>query len=177
MFSRLCQALATCHLLVHHIFATSSDWDASIASQWQDQDINCTQNQACTILCDMDRACKGSTIVCPENAACDIQCINAYEGCRDVCISVISIIQIVSIPCEYYNQATIIWPMIEGYGTLTCDGGWGCAGVNWPDKPNSTQPLNINSDQGEIHNAQVYCPEYASCNIYCANYAGCRGVC
>ena len=76
-----------------------------------------------------------------------------------------------------YNQATIIWPIIEGYGKLTCDGTWGCAGVNWPDKPNSTQPLNIISDNGEIHQGHVYCPEYAPCNIHCANYAGCRDVC
>ena len=65
---------------------TSSYWNSVEASQWKYQTINCTQNQRCDIICDEEASCQQSTLVCPADNECNIQC-NAYLACYFVCES------------------------------------------------------------------------------------------
>ena len=68
----------------------------------------------------------------------------------------------------------IIWPLIEGLGTLTCSGNSSCNGVNFPDNPTSTEALVINCDSlRECSNAYMYCPKDDQCTINCLSKESC----
>ena len=76
------------------------------------------------------------------------------------------------------TKATIVWPLIEGYGTLTCDDGNGCRNVNYPDEPVPTQPLNITcSIINGCRSSRIYCPESAGCTLNCDADSSCKNVC
>ena len=119
--------------------------------------IICSFNQSCTVICNAH--CEGSTIICPEDAPCDVQC-NGWGGCRN---------------------AEIQWPIIPGYGHLTCTGYFACVNVTFP-KANPTQALSI-SCTGNYFTCQLatmYCPTSANCTLHCGGTdaaASCASVC
>ena len=70
----------------------------------------------------------------------------------------------------------VIWPLLEGLGTLTCNGEYACNSVNFPDNPTSSEALVIDCDSnGECGGAMLYCPMDAECTINCDAASSCSG--
>eukprot|EP01083_Nonionella_stella_P027966 77010_1 len=107
-----------------------------------------------TCLCPAHGECKKTTLVCPSNSTCRIEC-SGSSACY---------------------ATTIQWPIAPGSGTLTCQGRSACNGVNFPI-PLPYQDLFIDcADQNLCANADIYCPEYANCHVTCAESASCRNA-
>ena len=138
--------------------------------------------QALTITCGADNVCSESSIYCPKYAPCNVQCLGRLS-CSNVCTYPHSVFAINDFDM-ITSKTNIVWPLIEGYGTLTCSGERACTNLEFPDKLISTEPLNIICNNSACPGTTIYCPEYAACNIQCisvgtqfANEYGCNGVC
>ena len=135
-----------------------------------------TETEPLNITCNGN--CQNTWIYCPEYAPCNVQCNNP-NGCYLVCYYLY--VQLCPlITTNSGTQATIVWPLIEGYGTLTCNGSnsIGCYRINYPELPTSTQPYNITcSGDNTCQYSQIYCPSAADCTLNCDSEDGCANVC
>eukprot|EP01083_Nonionella_stella_P187787 690854_1 len=59
--------------------------DTSSPHQFIDGIINCSSTENCTVICDEDSSCVGTTIYCPQNYACDIICTVPSSNDDGVC--------------------------------------------------------------------------------------------
>ena len=74
-------------ILINIIRSQSNDFNADTTYQWENQVINCTDNDTpCTITCDEYESCRDSTINCPKHSQCDISCTD-YRSCREITIN------------------------------------------------------------------------------------------
>ena len=118
--------------------------------------ITCALHQSCTIICNAyPGSCENTLIICPEDATCDVRCVGV-QACWG---------------------AKIQWPIIPGYGHLTCEAGDACRNVTFPN-PNPTQALSISCIYtGSCMDSKMYCPTSANCTLNCGGILSCPFVC
>eukprot|EP01083_Nonionella_stella_P220965 790022_1 len=177
--------------------------DTSSPHQFIDGIINCSSTENCTVICDEDSSCVGTTIYCPQNYSCDIHCALEYmsrilEGvcdrstvhcptdapCTINCGEESCAETLFNCPtngncnviCEYRScrYARINWTPDET-GSISCNGWDSCDGVNFPiPSPNIDLEL-ICSATHNCAGAIVPCPTHANCRITCSG-SYCRGM-
>ena len=136
--------------------AQRSAWIATNQSQWENQFIDCDQNEPCAIICGEESSCKSAIITCPANDTCTLACVS-----RTACA-----------------RATIHPPIDPELFNFTWNGYGSLQNVEYPfydldDYANFT--LNCNGN-GKCSNLDLFCPKYAYCNLNCSAINACAGV-
>eukprot|EP01084_Bolivina_argentea_P006238 11830_1 len=105
-----------------------------------------------SLTCDIANQCTGMIITCPRFANCNIFCV-AAAAC---------------------NQMSIQWPIIDGYGSLICDGNNACRSLNFPI-PEPSIPYSLLCNEDHIcYGSYIICPANATCNVTCNAIESCR---
>ena len=122
-------------------------------SQWQNEVIQCNNNDECIVNCDETNCCRNATLNCPIlNHRCQITCQAAWS-------------------C--YNM-DINWTPTSN-NSLDCDGNIHCRDTLYPPPINDTTPYNITCDQRyKCAGTILQCPVNANCNIICSQSNSCR---
>ena len=68
----------------------------------------------------------------------------------------------------------ISWPLVPGYGSLTCSGLYACSNLNYPT-PDPDTALSIDCSDSRCMGSELICPANAACNIQCNKVGLCQG--
>ena len=133
------------------ISAPKQIFDCKYEYQWEDEVIQCNNNDECLVKCNQNRCCHNATVNCPIlNHGCHVKCSDTF-ACNDM----------------YIN-----W--IPGHNnTLDCNGY--CNNTPYPPPINDNSAYNVTCDQdAECLGTIIRCPTDAACHISCSAYRSCR---
>ena len=168
-------------IFINIIRSQTNYFNANTSSQWENQIINCTDNdKPCTITCDEQYSCRYSTIICPSQSPCTVNCTE-YYSCIESTIdcpehSQCDISCTASHSCK---EITINPPENELLFSLIFTGHAALYGVTYPIYVvDEYSPFNLTCGYNyQCFEMNIICPKYSYCNIDCIRYGACSNVC